>query len=89
MKIIFYNFFPYIWKWQIDIIKKKKKKKKEKLRKEAYKIYQSLSAYKIYQSLSEEEKDKKRKRCLRNISKSSWRTKAEATWICQKLLYNT
>ena len=30
------------------------KKKKEKLRKEAYKIYQSLSAYKIYQSLSEE-----------------------------------
>ena len=38
------------------------KKNKEKLRKEAYKIYQSLS---------EEEKDKKRKKCLRNISKSS------------------
>ena len=55
MKIIFYNFFPYILKLKIYIIKKKKKKKKkEKLRKEAYKIYQSLSAYKIYQSLSEE-----------------------------------
>ena len=54
MKIIFYNFFNYILKLKIYIIKKKKKKKKEKLRKEAYKIYQSLSAYKIYQSLSEE-----------------------------------
>ena len=52
MKIIFYNFFPYILKLQIDIIKKKKKKKKKNLERKHIKyikVFQHIKYIKVFQ----------------------------------------
>ena len=42
-----------------------------------------------HQNLSEEEKDKRQKSGPRQISKSSWRTKAETIWVYEELLFST
>ena len=45
-------------------------------------------AHERYQNLSEGKKRQKTKKGPRQISKSFWRTKAETTWIYEKILFS-